>query len=54
MLGSTIVLTNIYYYFLNQKLKIPSKFDFRLEFGDFNKISFAMSSKYENLPMVFF
>jgi hypothetical protein len=38
----------------NQKLKIPSTFDFWLEFSDFNKIFFAMSSKYGNLFMVFF
>jgi hypothetical protein len=35
-------------------LKIPSKFDFRLGFSDFDKVFFAMSSKYGNLFMVFF
>jgi hypothetical protein len=35
-------------------LKIPSKFDFRLGFSDFDKIFFAMSLKYGNLFMVFF
>jgi hypothetical protein len=40
--------------FWNQKLKIPSKFGFRLEFSDFNKIFFVMSSKYGNLFMVSF
>jgi hypothetical protein len=35
-------------------LKISSKFDFRLEFSDFNKFFFALSSKYGNLFMVFF
>jgi hypothetical protein len=33
---------------------IPSKFDFRLEFTDFDKIFVAMSSKYGNIFMVFF
>jgi hypothetical protein len=41
-------------FFKYQKLKIPSKFDFRLGFSDFKKIFFAMSSKYGNLFMVFF
>jgi hypothetical protein len=40
--------------FLNQKLKSPSKFDFRLGFIDFDKIFFAMSAKYGNIIMVFF
>jgi hypothetical protein len=35
-------------------MKIPSKFDFRLGFSDFDKSFFAMSSKYGNLNMVFF
>jgi hypothetical protein len=38
----------------NQRLKIPSKFDFRLEFSDFDKISFAMNSKYGDVFMVIF
>jgi hypothetical protein len=35
-------------------LEIPSKFDFRLGFSYFDKILFAMSSKYENSFMVLF
>jgi hypothetical protein len=35
-------------------MKITSKFDSTLGFSDFDKIFFAMSSKYENLYMVFF
>jgi hypothetical protein len=53
-LGSTIALTSIYQYFWNQKLKIPSNFDFRLGFSDFNKVFFAMSSKHRNLFIVCF
>ena len=32
--------------FLNLKLKIPHKFDFRLGFSDFKKIYFAITSEY--------
>jgi hypothetical protein len=35
-------------------LKTPSKFDFRLGFSDFDKVFFAMSSKYGTVFMVFF
>jgi hypothetical protein len=45
-IGSTIALTNIFKYFWNQIFKIPSKFDFRLGFSDFDKIFVVMSSKY--------
>jgi hypothetical protein len=41
-------------FFETKKLKIPSKFDFRFGFSDFDKIFFAMSSKYGKLFMVFF
>jgi hypothetical protein len=34
--------------FLNQKLKIPSKFDFRLEFSDFDKIFLL---RFQNMEM---
>jgi hypothetical protein len=34
-------------------LKIPYKFDFRLEFSDFEKIYFAITSEYGYLFMVF-
>jgi hypothetical protein len=34
-------------------MKIPSKFDFRLNNNDFCKNNFAMSLKYENLCMEF-
>jgi hypothetical protein len=40
--------------FWNQKLKIPSKFNFRLNFSDFYRNSFAMSLKFKILFMVFF
>jgi hypothetical protein len=40
--------------FQNQKLKIPSKLDFKLEFTDFDKNFFAMNSKYGNIFIVFF
>jgi hypothetical protein len=46
----SLVFINI---FLNQNLEIPSKFDFRLGFIDFDKIYFAMNSKYGFLFMVF-
>jgi hypothetical protein len=39
--------------FFETKNKIPSKFDFRFEFSDFNKIFFALCSKYGNLFMAF-
>jgi hypothetical protein len=38
----------------NQKLKILSKCNIRLNIIDYNKIFFIMSSKYGNLLMVFF
>jgi hypothetical protein len=34
-------------------VKFSSKFSFRLGFSDFNKIFFAMSSKYGNVFMLF-
>jgi hypothetical protein len=50
LLHSPIFITT----FGNQKLKTPSEFDFRLEFTDFDKIFFAMKSKYGYLLIVFF
>jgi hypothetical protein len=51
----------IYYYthqylsinFETKKLEIPSKFDFRLRFSDFDKMFLVMNSKYGNLNMDF-
>jgi elongation factor P hydroxylase len=39
--------------FLNQKLKIPYKFDFRLGLIDFEKIYFPINSRYGYLLIVF-
>jgi hypothetical protein len=50
MLASPIIINK----FWNQKLKIPSKFDFRLNIIDFYKSFFAMNLKYKNLFMVIF
>jgi hypothetical protein len=39
--------------FLNQKMEILTKLDFKLNISDFNKDSFVMNSNYGNLFMVF-
>jgi hypothetical protein len=41
-------------FFGNPKIIIPSKFDFTLEFIDFDKIFVPMSSKCGNIFRVFF